>query len=174
MQKAKPIHIDVEIDGLTNSIENVISGDSFQTEVLPLRDYDLPYITKQNDWQFNWKKEFLTNKNEIYKLTISGNPSIIQGIISVSDEKDHYFVHLIESAPFNVGVKKLYIGVPGNLFAFACKISKVKGYDGFVAFTSKTLLKQHYTKTIGAIAIGNSNKMMIYSDAANDLINRYF
>jgi hypothetical protein len=31
--KHKSRHIDIEIDKLTNSIENVITGDSFQTDV---------------------------------------------------------------------------------------------------------------------------------------------
>ena len=39
--------IDVEIDKLTHSIENVITGESFPTEVIPLAKTDLPQITKK-------------------------------------------------------------------------------------------------------------------------------
>ena len=34
-------YIDVEIDRITHSIENVITGDSFSTEILPLSKPDL-------------------------------------------------------------------------------------------------------------------------------------
>ncbi len=33
MKKTKEIELDFEVDKLTNSIENVISGDSFQTDI---------------------------------------------------------------------------------------------------------------------------------------------
>ena len=52
-------------------------------------------------------------------------------------------MNLLESAPFNVGKKKLYEGVSGNLVAFACKLSFQKGFEGYVAFTSKTNLIKH-------------------------------
>lgn len=174
MKKAKRHLIDIEIDSLTNSIENTISGDSFETEVLPLRDYDLPEVTKKNGWQFNWRTESKISKRELFKLTISGNPSVIQGLVSISDEKDHYYVHLIESAPFNIGKDKLYVGVPGNLFAFACKISKENGYGGFIAFVSKTKLISHYQESLGAIPFGRGPKMIIYPPTAEKLINKYF
>jgi hypothetical protein len=174
VKKDKISYIDVEIDGLTNSIENTISGDRFVTEVLPLRDYDIPGITKKNGWQFNWKSEFKSKNRQLFKLTIFGNPGIVQGLISVSDESDHYFVHLIESAPFNIGKNKLYVGVPGNLMAFACKISKENGYKGFVAFVSKSKLISHYCKTLGATSFGRGSKMIIYPPAAERLINKYF
>ena len=39
--------------------------------------------------------------------------------MSFEDKGDHIFINLVENAPFNIGKKKLYEGVPGNLFAFA-------------------------------------------------------
>ena len=56
---------------------------------------------------------------------------------------------LIESNIFNRGAKKIYLGVPGNLVAFACKVSFENGYDGYVSFESKTKLKEHYQKIVG-------------------------
>ena len=47
MIKRKEIALDFEIDGLTNSIRNSISGDSFQTEILRLTKADLKQITKK-------------------------------------------------------------------------------------------------------------------------------
>jgi hypothetical protein len=40
-------------------------------------------------------------------------------------------MHLIESAPFNKGKNKVYAGVPGNLVAFACKLSFQRGFEGY-------------------------------------------
>jgi hypothetical protein len=166
-------HIDIEIDKLTNSIENTISGDSFPTEIYKIENTDLKIITKTNGWLFNWRDEFKLKDREVYKLTILGNPNIIQGLVSISNYKDHFYLHLIESAPFNLGKHKLYKGVPGNLFAFVCKCSWDLGYEGFVSFTAKTKLIEHYEKSIGATHVGG-HKMIIFPDAALKLINKYF
>ena len=69
--------------------------------------------------------------------------------------------------------KKIYTGVPGNLVAFACKLSFEKGYDGYLAFDAKTLLIKHYQETLYATH-SRGTKMMIETPAANRLINQYF
>ena len=143
--------IDIEIDKLTNSIENRISADSFPTEVLVLEKSDLKHITKKKGWLFNWKDEFELPDRDVYKLTISGNPSIIQGLLT--EREDHVYMHLIESAPFNRGQEKVYLGIPGNLVAFACKVSFHRGFDGYVSFIAKTQLIDHYKHTLGAVNI---------------------
>lgn len=173
MKKAGIYSINIEIDKLTNSIVNTISGDSFDTEVYEITKEEIKIVSKKNGWLFSWSKEFSLADRKVYKLTIKDNPKIIQGLISVSDYNDHYYLHLIESAPFNVGKRKLYEGVPGNLFAFTCKCSWDKGYQGFVAFTSKTKLISHYEKTLGATNIGGP-KMVIFPNAALKLIKTYF
>jgi len=166
-------HIDIEIDKLTNSIENSISGDSFPTEIHRIEKSDLKNITKTKGWLFNWNEEAKLKDRLVYKLTILGNPMIVQGLVSISDFQDHIYLHLIESAPFNLGKHKLYKGVPGNLFAFACKNSWDKGYEGFVSFTAKTKLIEHYEKSLGATHVGG-HKMIIFPDAALKLIRKYF
>ena len=115
--------MEVEIDKLTNSIVNTISGDSFQTDVHPVTKLDLKNVIKKNGWLFSWASELKYQDRQVYKLTIRDNPNIIQGLASLSDYGDHYYLHLVESAPFNLGKNKLYEGVPGNLFACACKLS---------------------------------------------------
>ena len=122
MKKDKKNHLDFVIDRLTNSIENTISRDSFQTEVSTFTTKDLKQTIKKNGWQFNWKKELANNSREVYKLTIVNNPDIIQGLISFTIKSDHIYMDLIESAKFNKGKDKIYFGVPANLVAFACKI----------------------------------------------------
>jgi hypothetical protein len=82
-------------------------------------------------------------------------------------------MHLVESAPFNKGKTKLYAGVPGNLVAFACKLSFQRGHEGNVAFISKTQLIDHYIESLGAEHVGGL-LMIIDSAAALKLINRYF
>ena len=173
MKKVKRIHLDFVIDKLTNSIQNKISGDSFETEVSRLTLADIKQVTKKNGWNFNWKQELANNSREVYKLTIINNPTIIQGLLSFTLKTDHIYMELIESAPFNLGKIKLYEGVPGNLVAFACKISFQYGFDGFVSFTAKTKLIEHYEKTLGAYHFGN-HLMIIQNSVAQQLINKYF
>lgn len=161
------------IDRLTNSILNTISGDSFQTDVLLLTKSDLNEITKKKGWNFNWKTEFDDIKKEVYKLTIENNPNIIQGLLSLTIESDHVYMGLLESSPFNIGKNKLYEGVAGNLVAYACKLSFQKGHEGFVAFTAKTQLIEHYEKTLGAFHFKNQ-KMIIETNASRFLVEKYF
>ena len=164
--------IDIIIDKLTRSVENAISGDSFKTEVLILTAKDFKGI-KKADWLFDWKAEAKNKEKSVYKLVIADNPTIIQGLISLQDKGDHIYMHLIESIKFNRGSKKVYLGVPGNLVSFACKLSFDKGYRGIVSFESKTKLINHYQKTLGAtILFGNI--MAIDTPAAVKLINQYF
>ena len=169
--KHNPQYIDIEIDKLTNSIDNVITGDSFMTNISILDNNDLKLVVKKNGWLFNWKYEYKKPDRDVYKLTIVGNPEIIQGLISITEREDHIYMHLIESAPFNLGKNKVYRGVPGNLVAFACKIAFHRGFEGYVSFTSKTQLINHYINTLGAINVGRS-LMVINTDAALKLINK--
>lgn len=165
--------VGIEVDKLTNSIVNTISGDSFPTDVIPVIDADLKNITKKRGWIFNWKNEHKIADRQVFKLTIQNNHDIIQGLLSISDYNDHFYLHLIESSPFNLGKKKLYEGVPGNLFAFTCKLSREKGYQGFVSFRSKSSLIHHYENTLGATHIGGQ-KMIIFPSEALALVKKYY
>jgi len=173
VKKRDKIGFDVEIDELTNSIKNVISGDSFSTDISRITKADLKKITKKEDWQFDWKLELKQPERDVYKLTIVNNQLIIQGLISLEVRFDHVYMHLLESAPFNKGKTKLYSGIPGNLVAFACKLSFQRGHEGNVAFISKTQLIDHYIESLGAEHVGG-RLMIIDSEAALKLINRYF
>lgn len=165
--------INIEIDKLTNSIENMVTGDSFATDVSLLTPGDLQHIKKKNGWLFNWKKELSFNKNGVYKLTITGNSNVVQGLISLIVENNYVYINLVESAPFNRGKGKIYMGVPGNLVALACRLSFEKGFEGFVSFHSKTKLMEHYEKTLGAFHFGG-HLMIINTAAAEKLVAIYF
>ena len=106
-------------------------------------------------------------------MTIAHNAQIIQGLISLEVKEDHVYMHLVESAPFNKGQTKVYSGVPGNLVAYACKLSFQRGHEGNVSFISKTQLIEHYEKTLGAFHFGG-RLMIIETVAALKLINKYF
>ena len=173
MKEANKYHLDIEIDKLTNSILNTVSGDSFQTDVLPITKSDLKNITKKNGWLFSWASENKIIDRQVLKLVIRDNPDIVQGLISISDYGDHFYLHLVESSPFNLGKDKRFEGVPGNLFAFTCKTSWDKGYEGFVSFTSKTKLIEHYEKSLGATHVGG-HKMVIFPHEALTLIRKYY
>lgn len=173
MRKSQIQELDFIIDKLTDSILNIISGDSFQTEISYLTQNDLDKVTLKKGWNFNWKNEFQDIQKEVYKLTIVNNPNIVQGILSISIMQDHVYVNLLESAPFNVGKDKLYEGVAGNLVAYACKVSFQRGFEGYVAFLAKSKLIKHYEQTLGAYHF-KDQKMFIETKPAKLLVGKYF
>ena len=173
MKEDKKYHLNIEIDKLTNSILNTVTGDSFETEVIPVTKEDLKNVTKKNGWLFSWTSESKLVDRQVLKLIIPDEPKIIHGLASISDYNDHYYLHLVESSPFNLGKNKVYEGVPGNLFAFTCKMSWDTGYEGFVSFTSKTKLIEHYERSLGATHVGG-HKMVIFPHEALKLIRKYY
>jgi hypothetical protein len=172
MKSSKKTPLDFVVDKLTNSVENTTTGEVFDTEIVRMTEQDLKQI-KKNDWQFTWSKEIKDKTKEVYKLTTENNPTIIQGLLSIEDKKDHFFMHLIESSRFNKGKEKVYLGIPGNLVAFACKVSVDRGYKGFLAFDAKTALIKHYQETLYATHF-RGLRMFIDTNAALRLISQYF
>ena len=172
MKKSKPIPLDFVIDKLTNSIENTSTGEIFDTEIVRMTIKDIGQI-KKAEWKFEWDKQVRDKMKEVYKLTTVNNPRIIQGLVSIEDKRDHIFMHLLESAKFNKNKTKVYLGVPGNLVAYACKVSVDNGYEGFVAFDAKTVLIEHYKETLYATHF-RGLRMYIETKAAKRLISQYF
>ncbi len=172
MKKAQNTELDFIIDKLTNSIENTLTSEVFDTEIIRLTSIDAKQI-KKTDWQFDWLQELKDKTKEVYKLTTVNNPTIIQGLLSIEDKQDHIFMHLIESAKFNKGKNKVYFGVPANLVAYACKVSVQKGYEGFLAFDAKSALIKHYQDSLHATHF-RGLRMFIETSAALRLISHYF
>lgn len=160
------------IDKLTNSIENTSTGEVFDTVVTRMTLKNVSEVHKA-DWKFNWVEEIKDRTKEVFKLTTINNPTIIQRLVSIEDKQDHIFMHLIESAKFNKNKNKVYLGVPGNLVAFACKVSVDKGYQGFLAFDAKTTLIKHYQESLYATHF-RGLRMFIETRAALRLISQYF
>jgi hypothetical protein len=157
------------IDKLTNSIENLITGEKFDTELAIVKSAEII----KRFWLFDWQSELKAPERIVLKLYTINNPKIIQGLISYEKRKDHVFIHLIENSSFNRGKDKLYAGVAGNLFAYACKDSLISGFDGYVCFVSKTSLIPHYNQTLGATILSGA-RMVIETPAALKLVNHYF
>ena len=163
------------IDKITNSIESSTTGEGFVTKVELVLADEIKHVHKKDGWLFNWKTEFKESERQLYKLTLIDSP-VIQGLISLQPVPDQEFVemHLLESAPHNYGAHKEFLGVAGNLVAFACKSSIDLGYEGFVAFTAKTRLVDHYVETLGAQLIYGQERMAIFPDSARKLVTSYF
>jgi hypothetical protein len=100
VKQQEDIELDFEIDKLTNSIENAVSGEVFDTLITLLKTADSKQI-KKIEWTFNWQTELKDKAKQVYKLTTVNNPTIIHGLISLNDKGDHIFMDLIESAKFN-------------------------------------------------------------------------
>jgi hypothetical protein len=60
------------------------------------------------------------------------------------------------------------------MVAFACKISFDLKFGGFVAFTAKTALMDHYNQTLGAEHIFGTQRMAIPTESAKILVNSYY
>lgn len=165
--------LDVEIDGLTQSVVIARTGRSLQTRIVDwpaLADYQRDLM---RDWRFDWFTEAADSSRRIAALLVAHSEAV-EGLISFQPQVDHFFVHLIESAPHNVGTAKMYAGVPANLFAYVCRESDLAGHDGTVAFDSKTRLVKHYEASLGARRVGRSNRLYLDEAAADTLIRSYF
>ena len=54
----REIELDFEIDKLTNSIENSLTGEIFDTEVTRMLQKEIRQI-KKSDWVFDWQKKLM-------------------------------------------------------------------------------------------------------------------
>jgi hypothetical protein len=162
-----------EVDKITESIENAETGETLDTLVLPVTEADLKQVTKKNGWLFDWKLAYNQTGHQLYKLVAEQEPQTIQGLVSLEEREKHIFMHLIESAPCNIGKGKKYLGVCGKLTAYGCKLSKEYGFDGVIAFDPKTALIPHYQKTLGAVLI-SERRMAIFEKDAQVLLDKYF
>lgn len=153
-----------------NAIQNRISSDTFDSQVSPLTAKELP-ATKEV-FGFQWRKELATANRQVFKLTLKGNPRIIQGLLCLEVKPDHVFIHLLESASFNQGSLKVYEGVPGNLLAFAGQVAVEKEF-ACLALESKTKLIPVYQLRYGFERIGRSNLMMLEGKKLLSLIRKY-
>lgn len=163
--------IDIEIDGLTQSVVHVRTQVSINTTIVWWSELK-PSQRRLKKWNFDWQSEANMGR-KVAALTLE-NDSAVQGLISFTADAGYLHVHLVESAPRNAGRRKKYRGVPGNLFAFASLQSIQLGFEGSLAFDAKSELIAHYSKTLGAIQVGSSPRMIIDSETGRRLVHQYF
>ncbi|MCF0223941.1 MAG: hypothetical protein HUK20_06700 [Fibrobacter sp.] len=170
------MEIDIEIDSLTDCLVCRETGEQLDTEFRLV----LKTITKKdavtlqhNGWKFDWSVPH-QHDYEIYELLLKGNPKV-QGMIPLKHIRNQFYTHIdvVEAAPENIGKMGKYKGVGAHLFAIACKLSWAVGNEGYVQFTAKTNLVEHYRNTLGARNI-DTQRMFIDSYGALKLIKTYF
>ena len=168
--------IEIIIDTLTNCLICTETGEEYDTEYrLVTRK-----ITKRDaldlnarGWKFDWSIP-QQNGYEVYELLLEKDNQV-QGMIALKHIRDQYYTHIdsVEAAPFNVGHFGKYKGVGAHLFAIACKLSWDAGNEGYVQFTAKTDLIEHYKKMLNAKCI-DWHTLYIDTYGAIELINKYF
>ena len=170
------MEIDIIIDSLTDCLICNETGENCDTE------YSLVTrtITKQDaadlkaeGWKFDWS---IPHKNgyEVYELLLKDDDEV-QGMIAFKHIREQYYTHIdiVEAAPWNVRSRGKYKGVGAHLFAIACKHSWDAGNEGYVQFTAKSDLVEHYKKMLNAKCI-DWHTLYIDSYGAIALINKYF
>jgi len=162
--------ISIIIDEVTNCLVDKY-GIEHKTEINIIKNIKLK---QYKGWNFKWANEAKEGK-EVYSLHLLGN-DIIEGLIALSADKNNKIIEvsLVESAPHNIGRNKRYVGVGAHLFAIAAYLSFINGFEGFVLFTAKTDLISHYTKKLGAVQIGKSQRMIIHPKESYKLVKKYF
>lgn len=166
--------IGIEIDKLTLCLENRETGALINTWCSRIT-LDKVKGLKRKGWKFDWTKPFKDGL-EVYQLNLAGDDEI-QGLIAIELDKSNAAVHIeiVETAPHNFGSHGKYKGTGGHLFAIAVKLSMENGFGGFVYFTAKTKLIEHYIKALGATLVNATTGMMaIEEDAAARLYKSYF
>ena len=164
--------IGIVVDKLTRSIEDAKTGQRFETLVERISPEKSDEI-KKTHWLFDWKWELAQPEREVYKLVAVHQPKVILGLLSIEDVGNPIHLHLIENVKQARGKGKAYLGVAGNMFAFACKKSYEFGYQGYIAFDAKTALISHYEQSIGATTLFGK-RMIIRPEVAKLLVLKYF
>ena len=119
-------------------------------ELVSDKDYKL--ITKEK-YHFNWKNE---KQNSVFKLRLYESEEIL-GLMSLKHFEDEmrFEIKLLEVSKVNVGKKKRYEGIAGNLIAYACREAiSTHAENGCVSLTPKTKLKKHYMEKYGMLDAG--------------------
>lgn len=175
MYNIKNMEISIKIDNVTNCLINRSDGKEYDTEykLSDIITVDYANKLKNNGWSFDWSKP-QNNGYHVYQLFLKGDNKL-QGMIALKHISDQLYTHvdIVESAPHNIGEQGQYVGVGAHLFAIVCKESWDNGNEGYVQFTVKNGLVEHYKKVIHAKSI-DWHTMYIDSYGALYLINKYF
>lgn len=138
-------------------------------EIVPLETKDFKLIKKQKQFSFDWELE---KPYDLYKLVLKEQKEIV-GLMSLIDfpEELRIEIHLLELAKENTGKDKKIERIAGCLIAYACKLSFVKGYDGFVSLVPKTRIINHYQQAYGFMQFGR--QLAVLGEVSRSLIQKY-
>lgn len=163
------MNIDIAIDSLTPCLIERATGEVLTTEMVSVKLKNKEYA----GWNFDWSLPYKTGY-EVYALKIVGTDQI-QGLIAWTIDFENKAVHvdIAETAPHNFGSMGKYEGVGSHLFAFACYKALQAGYD-YIYFDAKTNLIEYYKERLGALQIGDTQRMLIEGEGFNNLIEAYY
>lgn len=120
------------------------TGGIYPVEILPIVHSDFKALSKDR-YFFDWKLE---RKEEIYKLVIKGQNDIL-GLISLERIPAEWRIHirLLTVSLENVGKRKKYDKIAGNLIAFAAQIAIMEyGELACVSLKPKSSIMHHYIR----------------------------
>jgi len=152
------------------NIKNKRSGNNLEASIEEVEFADYKKIEENENFTFDW---FLEERNEVYKIFLSGEDNDILGLISLMDIPEELRIHinLIEVAKIHVGEQKRLDNIAGCLIAFACSIAFKRGYGGFVSFLPKTKLIDLYQDKYGFRQFGRMLAMQF--ERSKLLIDKY-
>lgn len=166
--------IDVIIDKLTPCLEEISTGNIYQTTFSIAEIEELDGLQAKG-WNFDWADRELSRYN-IYKLQLKDD-GVIQGLVAAEVIRGAVYIRLAESAPHNLGKKKKFEGVGGHLFSIAIKLSNAMGFNGYVFFDAKNMkLVNHYADKFNASRIMariHVYRMEIDEGNAQKLLEKY-
>jgi hypothetical protein len=123
-------------------IVELLSGKTYPIEVLPVESGDYKFFSKSR-YFFDWKEE---NNQEVYKLVIKGQNDVL-GLVSIERIPSEWRVHirLLTVSKENVGSKKRFENIAGNLISYAAKIA-VADFGGLACLSlrPKSSIAKHY------------------------------
>ncbi|MDR2428484.1 MAG: hypothetical protein LBD62_01595 [Candidatus Margulisbacteria bacterium] len=125
---------------------------------------------KKDGWKFDWDKSFGAVSQKIAYF----DNDTIQGLTEFEEvpSSRYNIIYRLELAPANIGKNKKIDNVAGILLAYVAKDSLAAGFDGFVVFDSKTILKEHYVKKYGA-KILYGDRLYFDTKASKALVAKY-
>ena len=139
-------------------------------EILLATKKNLP--KSKTKWQFDWKTLY-SKDSLIYQLTYEAE---IQGLIKMTKvDEGYYEMSNLELSSKNYGSKGNIDHVAGCLIAFGCLLTfeiNEGQYKGYLAFTSKGELIQHYEENYFAELVFRE-KMIIFPKNGKKLIKKY-
>lgn len=148
---------------------NIQTGETLIGEVKEISRDDLKKLQKNNNFKFDWSKEF---QYLILQIHIAGKTEIL-GLMSIIDIPEEFRIHinLIESSAKHRGRTKQIDNIAGCLISYCCKLAFEKGYDGFVSLIPKTQLINYYKQTYGFVQVGT--QMAVFNEQSRLIISKY-